>query len=190
MGLTYCAFQSACIMSGVVLVGGMQPVAGALWYITRQGRNLQQLGVCHFAGGPRPFGHGVRYFRIRTLARKRPPVREPTTFLVALQKWAVLSVACCRSPTRPDAPFPGPPCPIPWAGKPSGVVVAWNRPWSSAEDSNPAGVCVCVCEAQFFQIVLKLRGSTMMRPNHEFWCVCVCVCVCARARACAPPNDF
>ena len=32
-------------------------------------------------------------------------------------------------------------------------------------------VCVCVCDAQFFQIMLKLRGSTMMRPNH----VCVCV---------------
>ena len=35
--------------------------------------------------------------------------------------------------------------------------------------------CNCVCDAQFFQIMLKLRGSTMMRPNHEFWCVCVCV---------------
>ena len=30
--------------------------------------------------------------------------------------------------------------------------------------------CVCMCDAQFFQIMLKLRGSTMMRPNHEFLC--------------------
>ena len=51
---------------------------------------------------------------------------------------------------------------------------------------------VCVCDAQIFQIMLKLRGSTMMRPNHEFFCsvalspgfrnwvemTCVCVCVC------------
>ena len=47
-------------------------------------------------------------------------------------------------------------------------------------------VCVCACDAQFFQIMLKLRGSTMMRLNHEFWCsvallcVCVCVCVCVK----------
>ena len=33
-----------------------------------------------------------------------------------------------------------------------------------------AFLCVCVCDAQFFQIMLKLRGSTMMRPNHEFGC--------------------
>ena len=46
-------------------------------------------------------------------------------------------------------------------------------------------VCVCVCDAQIFQIMLKLRGSTMMRPNHEFFCsvalspgLCVCVYVC------------
>ena len=32
-------------------------------------------------------------------------------------------------------------------------------------------VCVCVlCDAQIFQIMLKLRGSTMMRRNHEFFC--------------------
>ena len=31
-------------------------------------------------------------------------------------------------------------------------------------------VCVCVCDAQIIQIMLKLRGSTMMRRNHEFFC--------------------
>ena len=31
-------------------------------------------------------------------------------------------------------------------------------------------VCVFVCDAQIFQIMLKLRGSTMMRRNHEFSC--------------------
>ena len=34
-------------------------------------------------------------------------------------------------------------------------------------DSAPRGL---VCDAQIFQIMLKLRGSTMMRPNHEFFC--------------------
>ena len=29
---------------------------------------------------------------------------------------------------------------------------------------------VCVCDAQIFQIMLKLRGSTMMRRNHVFFC--------------------
>ena len=43
-------------------------------------------------------------------------------------------------------------------------------------------VCVRVCDAQFLQIMLKLRGSTMMRLNHEFWCSGVCVCVCVRVR--------
>ena len=57
----------------------------------------------------------------------------------------------------------------------------------------------CVCAAQIFQIMLKLRGSTMMRRNHEFCCsvalspgfrnwvemtrkMCVCVCVCANCQ--------
>ena len=31
-------------------------------------------------------------------------------------------------------------------------------------------VCVCVCESQIYEIILKLQGSTMMRPNHEFFC--------------------
>ena len=31
-------------------------------------------------------------------------------------------------------------------------------------------VCVCVCDTKIFQIMLKLRGSTMMRSNHEFFC--------------------
>jgi hypothetical protein len=64
-------------------------------------------------------------------------------------------------------------------------------------------MCMCVCVSpQIIHITLKLRGSTMMRPNHEFWSsvalslgfrnwvemtrnmqqegvglVCVCVCV-------------
>ena len=31
-------------------------------------------------------------------------------------------------------------------------------------------VCVCVCDAQIFQIMLKPRGPTMMRLNHKFRC--------------------
>ena len=31
-------------------------------------------------------------------------------------------------------------------------------------------VCVCVCDTQIFQIMHNLRGSTMIRPNHEFFC--------------------
>ena len=32
----------------------------------------------------------------------------------------------------------------------------------------PVPQCAVLCAAQFFQIMLKLRGSTMMRLNHEF----------------------
>ena len=34
----------------------------------------------------------------------------------------------------------------------------------------PLKVSLCVCDVQIFQIMLKLRGSTMMRRNHEFFC--------------------
>ena len=32
------------------------------------------------------------------------------------------------------------------------------------------GMCVCACDAQIFQLLLKLRGSITMRRNHEFFC--------------------
>ena len=40
------------------------------------------------------------------------------------------------------------------------------------------GGILSVCDAQFFQIMLKLRGSTMMRPNHEFFCSVALLSVC------------
>ena len=69
---------------------------------------------------------------------------------------------------------PAPPCrstvrPAGHKRLPSAPVCRGRGP-SFASLLSSLAPCVCVWVTQFFQIMLKLRGSTMMRPNHEFLC--------------------
>ena len=98
--------------------------------------------------------------------------------LMTLSTWSSNSIALAISPAVIRRSWGGGIAISPDATHPPAICQTWGGAVRARGGGGSAGgVCGGVlaarpelCDAQIFQIMLKLRGSTMLRPNHEFFC--------------------